>query len=270
MTRTGSRLLIIPAAGIGSRLGADIPKVLVKVAGKSMLERLLDLYRAWVRHIVLVVNPAAEDVVRRYVHGSIDAERISCVQQKEPTGMLDAILLAGAVAQTAEPSSVWITWCDQIAVHPRTIERLAERTASASEDAMVMPTVMQHTPYIHLERDSTGRIVRVRHRREGDAMPEIGESDMGLFALSRQTYFDRLPAYAREVELGRATGERNFLPFIPWLSRTETVTTFSAEDPMEAVGVNTPQDLVRVEQYLRAVPDPGASSREPEANGSKP
>jgi choline kinase len=54
-----SRLLIIPAAGAGSRLGADVPKVLVPVAGMTMLERLLNLYRAWVRHVILVVNPAS-------------------------------------------------------------------------------------------------------------------------------------------------------------------------------------------------------------------
>jgi hypothetical protein len=81
-------------------------------------------------------------------------------------------------------------------------------------------------------------------------MPETGESDMGLFALSPATYFDRLPAYAQEVEVGRGTGERNFLPFIPWLARTETVTTFSAEDSMEAVGINTPQERETVERYL--------------------
>ena len=86
-----------------------------------------------------------------------------------------------------------------------------------------MPTVMQPRPYIHLERDAEGRIIRVLHRREGDPMPEVGESDMGLFALSLATYLDRLPAYANQVEIGRTTGERNFLPFIPWLARTETI-----------------------------------------------
>jgi len=250
-----SRILIIPAAGIGSRLGADVPKALVKVAGRTMLERLLDLYRASVRHVVLIVNPAFEDLVRKQVQSGIDAERTSCVQQSQPTGMLDAILLANAVARRVEPSSVWITWCDQIAIHPRTIERLAERTSAASHDPMVLPTVMQRPPYIHLERDSKGRIIRVLHRRERDAMPETGESDIGLFALSATTYFDRLPAYAQDVEVGRGTGERNFLPFIPWLARTETVTTFPAEDPMEAVGINTAQDLALVEQYLLS-PEP--------------
>ncbi len=252
-----SRLLIIPAAGIGSRLGADVPKVLVRVAGMTMLDRLLELYRDSVAQVVVVVNPAFEHLIQQSVREHIDAERISFAHQHHATGMLDAILLGVPVAQHMNPSSVWITWCDQIAVDRRTIGRLGERTSPLSHDAMVMPTVMQPRPYVHLERDSSGRIVRVLHRREGDDMPETGESDIGLFALSAQTYFDRLPAYAHEVEIGQATGERNFLPFIPWLARTETVTTFPAENPMEAVGINTAQDLALVEQYLRSFsPEP--------------
>ena len=252
-----SRLLIIPAAGTGSRLGAHVPKVLVRVAGMTLLERLLMLYRRWVEHVIVVVNPAFEGLVLQHVRDGPDAERLTLVQQREPTGMLDAILLGTTTAARVQPSSVWVTWCDQVAVHPRTIERLAAQTSTASDSPMVMPTVMQPRPYIHLERDADGRIVRVLHRREGDPMPEVGESDMGLFALSRTTYLDRLPAYAREVEIGRTTGERNFLPFIPWLARTETIVTFGAENPMEAIGVNTPQDLREVEQYLRSLsPEP--------------
>ena len=249
-----SRLLIIPAAGAGSRLGADVPKVLVRVAGMTMLDRLLELYRESVAHVVVVVNPAFEPLVLQSVRGHIDAERVSFAQQHHATGMLDAILLGTAAAKRMNPSSVWITWCDQVAVDPRTIDRLGQRTSAPSHDAMVMPTVLQQRPYIHLERDSTGRIIGVLHRREGDTMPEVGESDMGLFALSAATYLDRLPAYAHEVEIGRATGERNFLPFIPWLARTETVTTFPAENAMEAIGINTPQDLALVEQYLSPKP----------------
>jgi bifunctional UDP-N-acetylglucosamine pyrophosphorylase / glucosamine-1-phosphate N-acetyltransferase len=246
-----SRLLIIPAAGTGSRLGANVPKVLVEVAGMTMLERLLGLYRASVDHVVLIINPAFDDLVRQHVGRGADANRVSCVPQPQPTGMLDAILLAGAVARRLAPSSVWITWCDQIAVHRRTIERLGERTAVGSHDPMVLPTVMQQPPYIHLERDANGRIIRVLHRREGDAMPATGESDMGLFALSAATYFERLSGYAQEVEIGRATGERNFLPFIPWVARQRPVITFPSEDPEEAIGVNTPEELRAVEAYLQ-------------------
>ena len=116
---------------------------------------------------------------------------------------------------------------------------------------MVMPTVRRTHPYIHLERDPSGRIVRVLHRREGDAMPEEGESDIGLFALSAESFEQLLPRYAREVEVGGTTGERNFLPFIPWVARMRPLVTFPAVHEMEAVGVNTPQELRAVEEHLR-------------------
>lgn len=245
------RLLIIPAAGLGSRLGGTVPKALVRVAGTPMLDRLLDLYRTAVDRVVVVVHPVFADDVRRHVGSRADARRVECVEQPAPTGMLDAILLALPLVTRDLPSSVWVTWCDQVAVHPKTIERLARRTQPGADAALVMPTVTREHPYIHLERDASGRIVRVLHRREGDRMPAVGESDMGLFAMSPGTYVERLPAYAMAVETGSATGERNFLPFIPWLARTHTVTTFPCEDPMEAVGVNTPEELAAVEAYLQ-------------------
>jgi bifunctional UDP-N-acetylglucosamine pyrophosphorylase / glucosamine-1-phosphate N-acetyltransferase len=248
-----SRLLVIPAAGLGSRLGAAVPKVLVSVAGTTMLDRLLALYKEAVDRVAIVVNPASAEEVRRHVARHPDAARIECVVQQAPTGMLDAILLGLPLAERFRPSSVWVTWCDQVAVHARTIERLAARTVSDAHDALVMPTVTRPHPYIHLQRDAAGRIVRVLHRREGDVMPAAGESDMGLFAMSARAYGELLPVYAQAVEIGRATGERNFLPFIPWLAGTHTVTTFPCEDPMEAVGINTPEELATVERYLRAL-----------------
>lgn len=247
-----SRLLVIPAAGLGTRLGASVPKILVPVAGATMLDRLMALYRNRVDQVMVVVNPAFAEMVRGHIASYGREPRVDCVEQPSPTGMLDAVLLGIPMARQLDPSSIWVTWCDQVAVHQNTIARLAELTSSRAHDALVMPTVTQQHPYIHLERDANGRIVRVLHRREGDAMPETGESDMGLFALSSRSYLERLPEYARSVEIGRATGERNFLPFIPWLARTETVTTFPAESEMEAVGINTPQDLALVEQYLRS------------------
>lgn len=247
-----SRLLIVPAAGVGSRLRADVPKVLVPVDGVPMIDRLLVLYANAIDHVVVVVNPVFGDQVRHHVKHIRTAHQVECVDQLAPTGMLDAILAALPIARQRSSSSIWITWCDQIAVHPKTVGRLVSRTAPHL-CPLVMPTVHTREPYIHLERDRAGRIVRVLHRREGDVMPQVGESDMGLFALSRDTFCERLPAYAKSVEVGHTTGERNFLPFIPWLARTDDIETFPAEDAMEAVGVNTPQDLAVVEQYLRAL-----------------
>ena len=81
-------------------------------------------------------------------------------------------------------------------------------------------------------------------------MPEVGEGDIGLFALSPHTYDELLPQYANRVEVGGATGERNFLPFIPWVAREHDVVTFPCTDLTEAIGINTPEELQLVEEYL--------------------
>jgi bifunctional UDP-N-acetylglucosamine pyrophosphorylase/glucosamine-1-phosphate N-acetyltransferase len=246
----GRRVLVIPAAGLGSRLGGSVPKVLVPVAGVPMIDRVFGLYEDFVGTIVLVLHPSSRDLVERHVRAA--RTPVECVVQPSPTGMLDAILLARDVVLRASPSSVWITWCDQVGVDPRTAARLAAETAADPGAALVLPTVTCADPYIHLQRNAEGRITRVLHQREGDPMPRRGESDMGLFAMSADAYRDLLPDYAAEARVGGATGERNFLPFIPWAAAHGEVVTFPCTDPREAIGVNTPDDLVRVEEYLRS------------------
>jgi bifunctional UDP-N-acetylglucosamine pyrophosphorylase / glucosamine-1-phosphate N-acetyltransferase len=242
------RILVIPAAGLGSRLGAAIPKLLVPVAGVPMIDWLERLYRGFVSEVVLIVHPSFEARVRQHVASwPLSA---SCVVQDEPTGMLDAIMLAGPEVRSVSPASVWITWCDQVAVHPSTIAHLADAEAAHPGAALVMPTVQRRSPYVHLQRGSGGRILQVLHRREGDRMPDVGESDMGVFALSAAAYLELLPLYEKEVGIGQFTRERNFLPFIPWLAARREVVTFPAVDEIEAVGVNTPEELTLVERYL--------------------
>ena len=240
------RLLIVPAAGRGTRLGSVHPKALVPVDGRPMLDYVADLYSRHAARIVVVAHPSFSREVESW--GRLAP--VDVVEQPSPTGMLDAILLASTIVARLRPAWIWITWCDQIGVLPATVERLAAETAIPGR-SLVLPTVRQRDPYIHLLRDAGGRITRVLHRREGDAMPEEGEGDMGLFALTRAAFEDDLHQYASEAAVGEGTGERNFLPFIPWLASRASVTTFPCTDPMEARGVNTPEDLRVMEAWLR-------------------
>lgn len=83
-------------------------------------------------------------------------------------------------------------------------------------------------------------------------MPEVGESDMGLFSLSADAYFNLLPLFSRDATAAASTRERNFLPFVPWLvERGHAVVTFPSTSPLEAIGVNTPDDRRQIEAYLR-------------------
>jgi len=245
-----SRTLIVPAAGLGTRLNADRPKLLVPVAGVPMIDRLLALFAGVVDRAAVVVHPSFEASVADHLRTS--PLPVSTFVQSTPTGMLDAIMIPDVMRGHDAPDEVWITWCDQIAIHAATIERLAELTGRHRDAAVVMPTVRRSAPYIHLQRDGANRITGILHRREGDAMPDVGESDMGLFALPSASYADLLPRYAEEVTRSSTTGERNFLPFIAWANASHDVVTFPAHDEMEAVGVNTPEELQTVERYLSA------------------
>jgi bifunctional UDP-N-acetylglucosamine pyrophosphorylase/glucosamine-1-phosphate N-acetyltransferase len=243
-----SRLLVIPAAGLGSRLKTAGPKALVNVNGRPMLDHLVDVYRPYVDRFVVVAHPSFSSAIEKWGKGK---GAIDVAVQSTPTGMLDAILLALPVVTREQPSSIWITWCDQVGVLPETVDRLAAVEADDPPPALALPTVHVRDPYIHLRRDARGRIVEVLHRREGDRMPAEGESDMGVFALSPETYERDLREYAGEVPVGKATGERNFLPFIAWLATRASIATFPCTDPMEATGINTPDDLQTVEAWLK-------------------
>jgi bifunctional N-acetylglucosamine-1-phosphate-uridyltransferase/glucosamine-1-phosphate-acetyltransferase GlmU-like protein len=244
-----TRLLIIPAAGRGSRLGAGKPKPLVHVNGRTMLDHLADLYRPHVQHVVVIAHPsfAAEIAAWSAVQGNV-----SVATQERPTGMLDAVLLAAPAVRERQPEMVWITWADQVGVLPATVQRLAEVCAERPPPALALPTVVRQDPYTHFERDAGGRLSRFLQRREGDAMPHEGESDMGVFALARDTFERDLVEYAGRVAPGIGTGERNFVPFVPWLAQRQLVVTFPCTHPMEAVGINTPDELHAVEAWLRA------------------
>ena len=244
-------VLVIPAAGLGSRLGAKVPKLLVPVGGIPMIDRLERLYKDVVSRIVLVVHPSFEAALRHHVsswgtwrsassRASLDRHAGRDHARHEPACVRRAATVSGSRGS------------DQVAVHPSTVRTLASTSVANPEAALVIPTVRRRAPYIHLERGDGGRILRVLHRREGDAMPDVGESDMGLFALSPMAYLELLPQYERDVAIGHLTKERNFLPFISWAAGRHVVVTFPSVDEEEAIGVNAPEELAIVERYLAA------------------
>jgi bifunctional UDP-N-acetylglucosamine pyrophosphorylase/glucosamine-1-phosphate N-acetyltransferase len=244
-----NRLMVIPAAGLGSRLSRAIPKVLFPVNGLAMIDHLLNLYSALIDRFILVLHPSFQEQVVQ--HCLNQPCKIDYEIQETPTGMLDAILIPKERVWHYQPTSVWITWCDQIAVQHQTIATLATLTEGDSQAALIFPTVLRTEPYIHIVRNSRGDIIDILYQREGDRLPEVGESDIGLFSLSREAFLEGLEDFTRAAAKGAITQERNFLSFIPWLHRRAHVRTFPACDEIESVGINTPVDLARVAKYLR-------------------
>jgi CTP:molybdopterin cytidylyltransferase MocA len=213
-----------------------------------MLDWVADRYAPYVDRVAVVAHPSFAADIERWgdARGGIDVLR-----QDSPTGMLDAILLASPLVERQQPDAIWITWCDQVGVLPATLDALA-RLETEHIPALAVPTVRGRDPYTHFERDDRGRITAVLHRREGDAMPAEGDCGMGGFVPFRGALLRLLPWYEVDILLVPVSLERNFVPFVAWAAARGEVVTFPCTDPMEAVGVNTPEDLARVETWLRA------------------
>ena len=245
------RTLVVPAAGMGTRLRSHLPKLLTPVAGQPMIAHILSRFRPYCDEVVLVINPAARDAAAGYLSSS--SNPVTLVEQVTPSGMLDAILLAEEAVRATPADRVWICWCDQVLLSAETLERMADRERDSTAPAAVFPTACLREPYIHFDRDGAGTLIGVRQRREGDQMPEVGETDSGVFGLSAEAYTVWLREYAARAVPGKATAERNFLPFLPWLAERSLVATVAVKDPIETLGINSPEDLAVAESHLRHV-----------------
>ena len=239
---------VIPAAGRASRLGFDKPKILYPVAGRTILEWLLDFLSPNCSRIVIVLSSGGREVLEPELERLI-AGRFEIVIQETPRGMGDAVHAALPAVHT---SRVALVWGDQVALRRASVEACLRLHAGPLEPALTCPTVSRERPYIHFDRDQAGTIAGLRQAREGDVMPERGESDTGFFCFQTADLRDLLVSCLADAsERGRATGELNLLPVIPIAARRGlTVLTPQLMTLEETVGINSAADAQLVESYL--------------------
>jgi hypothetical protein len=159
--------------------------------------------------------------------------------------MGDAVLCAeDAVSRNCHGCDYLIIWGDQVTARRDTILRtLLFHQLWQDQPALTFPTCRMEKPYIHFERGGDGRISSLKQQREGDVMPERGESDCGIFVVRGDVLFDTLREHKAEASEGSSTGEFNFLPFIVWLREKEyNVVGLPIASVLETRGINTLTD----------------------------
>lgn len=235
---------LIPAAGRGSRLGFDHPKILFPVAGATILEWLVDLLQPLCERFVLVLSPSGTASVEAAASRLLPG-RCAIAPQPEPRGMADAIHCGLPHVETRH---TLIVWGDQVALRPDSLQFLMRLHQGIAQPAAVCPTLWRDRPYIHFEREESGRLARILQAREGDQMPLRGESDSGVFLFRTETLRQHLPRLLASAEcIGRQTRELNFLPIFPMLDKLITAPIMTEA---ESIGVNSPADAVYLEQQL--------------------
>lgn len=235
---------VIPAAGKGSRLGLDVPKILVPVSGDRTVWHLLhERLSVWCDHIQVVVAPAAYDRFAAVVAADPRFRDVSVSVQEHPVGMGDAIF--GSRPHWSSFDTIVVVWGDQVNLSASTVQRVLSTHGGVDQSRCTLPLVRDPRPYVEYRFASDGALVEVLQSREGAVCRPDGLADVGVFCLSTAGLAAAWCGYVAEQEVGRATGEVNFLPFLPYLSTVcgWPVRVVPVDDPVEARGINTPEDL---------------------------
>ena len=235
----------ILAAGEGKRMRSALPKVLHPLAGKPLLEHVLDTARSLEPGAICVVY-GDQAVRERY-----ERDDLVWTRQDPPRGTGDALRCALAVLP---PNGVTLVLfgADPLA-RADTLQQVADR---AGGGALSLLTVDVDDPsgYGRIVRDRNGKVTAIVEHK--DATPEqraIREINTGVMAAPTASF----KRWLERIDNRNASGEYYLSDIIALAVRDgEGVETTRAGSVAEAMGVNSKRDLAELERrYQREQAD---------------
>lgn len=256
MTKTD---IVILAAGKGTRMRSQLPKVLHSLAGKPLLSHVLDAADGiqGAKKIV-VTGHGAEPVRQAYAHRAI-----KLVEQTEQLGTGHAVHCA--LDQLRPQSKVVILYGDVPLISAATIDKML---AAVNDNSIALLTIKLPNPsgYGRILRDSNGQIEAIVEQKDASSgQLEIDEVNTGVMALTTELLVDWLP----KLDNKNAQGEY-YLTDLVAIARQSgfKVSGIQAQSASEVEGVNSRQQLAALErvyqlQQAQQLMDSGTSLADP-------
>lgn len=248
--RVTAPVVVILAAGQGTRMRSATPKLLHPLCGRPLIEWPIAAARAaGARKVVVVGGPdrALEPAVARQ-----DDPAVALAVQREPRGTADAVLAAANHLDRDAP--VIVLNGDVPLMTGEALRALAQAHAEHRASATMLTMLLEDpSGYGRVVRGPDGAVERVvETKKPGDATPaelEIREVNGGVYAFAGG---DLLDALAR-VTPDNAQGELYLPDVLPILrAQDKVVAAHAVDDPTLALGINDRGDLARVRAIAQA------------------
>ena len=211
---TPSGLAIILAAGEGTRMKSTTPKVLHKVAGRSMLANTLAaVAAAGMERLAVVVGPGHEDVAKEARAVAAGAE---VFVQSERLGTAHAVLAARAAVETGADHLI-VVFADTPLIEPGTFRAMREALAAGAAVVALGFEARDPAGYGRLLTKNDELVAIREHRDASEAERATTLCNAGLMALDGRVALSILDAIASNnaqkefyltdaVEIARARG----------------------------------------------------------------
>jgi bifunctional UDP-N-acetylglucosamine pyrophosphorylase/glucosamine-1-phosphate N-acetyltransferase len=251
---------LVLAAGKGTRMKSELPKVLHPVAGLSMLERVLATVRdAGVADIVLVVGSGHERV-RAPLDGRPGAGGLTWVLQEPQRGTGHAVQ-AAASELARRGGTVLVLSGDVPLLAPATVVRFLEEhrrsraraslITSEPEDPGSYGRVVRRRPGGRRGRESAGAgpLARIVEARDATARERrIREINTGLYAFEIATLLE----YVERVTPANSRAEYYLTDVFALMVRDRlAIRAVKLAPASEFLGVNDRVELAAAEEVLR-------------------
>lgn len=243
-------VVVILAAGQGTRMRSATPKVLHPLCGRPVIAWPIAAARAaGARKVVVVGGPdrALEPFVEAAAQeqGEAGGDVVLAVQQ-EARGTADAVQSA---ADQIERDAPVIVVCGDVPLMTGEALRALAQTHADRNAAATMLTMLLDDPtgYGRVVRGADGAVERVvETKKPGDATPaelEIREVNGGVYAFDGGELLDALT----QVRPDNAQGELYLPDVLPILrEQGKVVAAHTVDDPALALGINDRGDLAHV------------------------
>jgi bifunctional UDP-N-acetylglucosamine pyrophosphorylase/glucosamine-1-phosphate N-acetyltransferase len=237
--------IVVLAAGKGTRMKSERPKILHRIAGLALIDRVLRVSRSLKPASTTIVVGHGATEVRKYLADHTD---IGFAVQEEQRGTGHALLQTRPFLERREGTVVLLS-ADVPLLRPATVRSLIAAHAEAEAAATVVTaTVARPFGYGRIVRTG-GRITRIVEER--DASPtqrKITEINSGIYAFELGSLFTALD----NIQPANAQGEF-YLPDLVGIyrKRKRAVATWVVTDADEIRGINSRSELAEVTQMVR-------------------
>jgi bifunctional UDP-N-acetylglucosamine pyrophosphorylase / glucosamine-1-phosphate N-acetyltransferase len=240
--------VLIMAAGQGTRMRSDVPKVLHRVAGKTLVEWVVDAAReAGAARVVAVVRPG-DGVAEGLPDG------VEVAEQTEGEGTGSAVLAAREAVLGPDGSGgggdqpVVVLSGDQPLITSEQLAALLTEHESQRAAATLLTTDrLDPAGFGRIVRDGEGHVERIFETKYTD---ELSEEELAVREINLGTYaFDAGTLFATLESVGLEHGERYLTGVFPLLREEgRTIAAHMTDDADAAIGVNDRVGLMHAEE----------------------